>query len=72
MVFISRLSVDPEPTVRVELMERIPELARICIDRSLGFEKLCVHLKIGKIPYSKYVQNIIFGNKIDQFSIYYF
>merc|ERR1711962_536840 len=34
MVYISRLSVDPEPTVRVELMERIPELARICIERS--------------------------------------
>lgn len=25
---------DPEPTVRVELMERIPELAHICIERS--------------------------------------
>ena len=26
--------IDPEPTVRVELMERIPELAKICIERS--------------------------------------
>ena len=31
--FLTRL-IDPEPTVRVELMERIPELAKICIERS--------------------------------------
>ena len=34
MHYVSRLSEDPEPTVRVELMEKVPELSQRCIEKS--------------------------------------
>ena len=34
LLYVSRLAEDPEPTVRVELMERVPELCHRCIEKS--------------------------------------
>lgn len=33
MMYVSRLSVDPEPSVRAELIEKIPGLVKICNDK---------------------------------------